>query len=216
MHWIDPDYLPETTGTVDLFLLNPRGEADGLILDDGMEVHFPPHMAKEVVAALKSGDKVKIRGVRPRGTEMIAAVSLETANGTQIVDDGPPGENHEHKPGKKHAADARKPMEVEGIVRRPLHGPRGETRGALLEDGRIVRIPPHAAESIRNQLAAGKTLAASGQGVTNALGAVVDAEEIGASLAQLKPVKSKKKPHEHGEHKHGKHDEHSKKHAPAG
>jgi len=139
MHWIDPAYLPEITGTVDLFLLNPHGEADGLILADGMEVHFPPHMAKQVVAALKSGETVKIRGVRPRGTEMIAAVSLEAADGTQIVDQGPPDEDHDHKPGKKHAADAREPMDVEGVVKRLLHGPRGETRGALLED---ARMPP--------------------------------------------------------------------------
>jgi hypothetical protein len=52
MHWIDPAHLPETKGTVDRFLLNPHGDADGLLLTDGMEVHFPPHMAKKVVAAL--------------------------------------------------------------------------------------------------------------------------------------------------------------------
>jgi hypothetical protein len=214
MHWIDPACLPETTGTVDLFLLNPHGEADGLILVDGVEVHFPPHMAKLVVTALKSGDKVKIRGVRPRGTEMIAAVSLEAADGSQIVDLGPPREDHDHKPGKKHPADARKPMDVEGTVKRVLHGPRGETRGALLEDGRIVWMPPHAAESLHDLLAPGKKLAARGDGVTNALGTVVDAHEIGASLAHLKPVRPKK-PHEHAGHEHHKHDEHAKKHAPA-
>jgi hypothetical protein len=117
---------------VDLFLLNPRGEADGLILADGMEVHFPPHMAKQVVAALKFGDKVKIRGVRPRGTEMIAAVSLEAADGTQIVDQGPPDKDHDHKPGKKHAADARKRMDVEGVVKRLLHGARRAARCSMM------------------------------------------------------------------------------------
>ena len=29
MHWIDPDHLPEVAGTVDLFLVNKHGEADG-------------------------------------------------------------------------------------------------------------------------------------------------------------------------------------------
>ena len=28
------------------------------------------------------------------------------------------------------------------MVKHVLHGPRGEKRGALLEDGTIVRIPP--------------------------------------------------------------------------
>ena len=32
MHWIDPDHLPETSGVVDCFLQNIKGEADGLIL----------------------------------------------------------------------------------------------------------------------------------------------------------------------------------------
>jgi hypothetical protein len=38
-------------------------------------------------------------------------------------------------------------------------------------------------KSMHAHLAPGKPLAARGDGVTNALGAVVDAEEIGASLA---------------------------------
>jgi len=214
MHWIDPAHLPETNGTVDRFLLNPHGDADGLLLTDGMEVHFPPHMSKQVVAALKSGDKVKIRGIRPRGAEMVAAVSLEAIDGKQIIDQGPPKEGPDHKPGKKHATDAHKPMDVEGVVKHVLHGPRGEKRGALLEDGRIVRIPPHAADLLHELLAPGKKLAVRGEGLTNALGTVVDAHEISASLAHLRPVEPKK-PHEHAEHKHGKHDEHATKHAPA-
>jgi len=145
---------------------------------------------------------------------MVAAVSLEAADGTQIVDPGPPKEDHDHKPGKKHAAEAHKPMDVEGVVKRVLHGPRGEKRGALLEDGRIVRIPPHAADLLDELLAPGKKLAARGEGLTNVLGTVVDAHEIGATLAHLRPV-GPKKPHEHAEDKHGKHDEHTKKHAPA-
>jgi hypothetical protein len=35
MHWIDPDYLPEITGTVDQFLVNKHGGADGFLLTDG-------------------------------------------------------------------------------------------------------------------------------------------------------------------------------------
>ena len=55
MDWIDSAYLPETKGTLDRFLLNPHGDADGLLLTDGMEVHFPPHMSKPVVAATGGG-----------------------------------------------------------------------------------------------------------------------------------------------------------------
>jgi hypothetical protein len=31
MHWLDPDHLPETTGTLGRFLLNPHGETGGMI-----------------------------------------------------------------------------------------------------------------------------------------------------------------------------------------
>jgi hypothetical protein len=214
MHWIDSAYLPETKGTLDRFLLNPHGDADGLLLTDGMEVHFPPHMSRPVVAAFKSGDKVKIRGVRPRGTEMVAAVSLEAADGKQIIDLGPSEEPHGRGHGKGHASDASEPMDVEGVVQRVLHGPKGETRGALLEDGRIVRIRPHTADLLHELLAHGKKLAARGEGLTNALGTVLDANEIGVSLANLLPVEPKKA-QQHGEHKHGKHGGHEKKHAPS-
>ena len=77
MHWIDPAYLPETKGTVDRFLINAHGDAEGLMLRDGKEVHFPRHLAKRVLAVFKPGDPIKVRGVRPRGVDMIAAVSLQ-------------------------------------------------------------------------------------------------------------------------------------------
>src|SRR6266699_615109 len=53
MHWIDPAQLPQTKGVVERFLLNPHGELDGLILHDGTEVHFPPHLSTAVGKALK-------------------------------------------------------------------------------------------------------------------------------------------------------------------
>jgi hypothetical protein len=220
MHWIDPAHLPETKGTVDRFLINPHGDADGMLLKDGTEVHFPPHMSKPVVAALKPGDPVKVRGVRPRGVDMVAAVSLQVGDATPIVDHGPPKEDHghkkdgDHKSEKKPGPDKHKRTDVEGVVKRVLHGPKGEKHGALLEDGRIVRLPPHAAASLHDKLAPGHKLAARGASLTNALGTVVDAHEIGASLSALHAVEPKK-PGEHAEHKPAKHDEKAKKHEPA-
>ena len=101
MHWIDPDHPPETKGTVDRFLINPHGDADGLLLAGGKEVHFPPHMSKLVVAALKPGDHVIVRGVRPRDVDMVAAVSLQADDATPIVDHGPPKPGGAHKEDKK-------------------------------------------------------------------------------------------------------------------
>jgi hypothetical protein len=60
-------------------------------------------------------------------------------------------------------------------------------------------MPPHTAEALYDSPAPGHKLAARGEGLTNALGTVVAAKEIGASLSALHPVEPKK-PGEHAEH----------------
>ena len=143
MHWIDPNHLPETSGVVDCFLLNGEGEADGLVLKDGTEVHFPPHMGSDILAAVRPGSTVQVRGVRPRGVAMVAAVSIAPEEGARIVDTGPPNDDGARKAARKRAHARRTNMEAHGVVRQLLHGPKGEVRGVLLEDGRSGRFPPH-------------------------------------------------------------------------
>ena len=197
MRWIDPSYLPETTGAVDRFLINSHGDADGLLLKDGKEVHFPSHMSEAVLATVKTGDAVKVRGLRPRGVDMVVAVSIQAGDRPSIVDNGPPRKEgphkgHDHKEDKHIKPQTHKRTDVEGVVTHVLHGPKGEKRGALLEDGIIVRMPAHAAESLHENLAPGRKLAARGAELSNDLGTVVDAHEIGVSLAALHPVEPKK------------------------
>ncbi len=213
MHWIDPDHLPKTEGTVDRFLINPHGEIDGILLASDVEVHVPPHLSSEIRAVVKPGAAITVYGVRPRHAEMIAAVAIEAGSGQRIVDNGPPKEKHgghdkkEHDRPKHDARAPYAPMEAEGTVRRSLHGPKGETRGVLLEDGRIIRIPPHEAQECEPLLRLGACLAARGPGLTVDGATVIDAKELGASAASLKPVRPKKpegdgkrpKPHKAGE-----------------
>lgn len=47
----DLQQLPATKGTVSRYTLTPRGDVDGLILADGTEVHFPPHLSTQLVYA---------------------------------------------------------------------------------------------------------------------------------------------------------------------
>ncbi len=217
MHWIDPDHLPKSEGTVDRFLLNPHGEIDGLLLTDGMEVHVPPHLSSEIRAAVQPGTPIAVYGVRPRHAEMIAVVAIEAGPGKRIVDNGPPKKEGEHgkdeHDGPKHGAKAQHaPMEAEGMVRRSLHSPKGEVRGALLEDGRIICVPPHEAKECEPLLKPGARLATRGPGLTVDGATVIDAKELGASMTSLKPMKPKKpegdgkhpKPHQ-DDGKHPKH-----------
>jgi hypothetical protein len=93
MHWVDPDFLPDTKGRVERFIVNPHGEIDGLILtyDDKkvVLVHVPPHLDREIETSVRPGDEIRVRGIRPRNADMIAAIALTTADGRTIVDDGP-------------------------------------------------------------------------------------------------------------------------------
>jgi hypothetical protein len=198
MHWLDPDYLPEVSGTVDRFLLNLRGDADGMILTDGTEIHFPPHMSAEICCAIRPNDVIKVRGVRPRSAGLIAAVAIETADGKRIVDNGPPKDHQDE--GKRHKRAAKvkhEPMQAEGTVRLVLHGPKGDVRGALLEDGQIVRIAPPEADRIQHLLSPGTRLAVRGEGLASEFGTVIDAREAGASQDSLQPLKPKDGKHRH-------------------
>jgi hypothetical protein len=184
MHWLDPDYLPETSGTLKQFLLNPHGEIDGMILKDGTEVHFPPHMSKKIEKAVATGDKIKVRGVKPRDADVIAGVALETAKGKRIVDDGP--DDHEH-PTAKHL-NGGKPCDMTGTVQQALHGPKGETRGVLLESCEIIRFPKHEAKQLASLLKPGMNLSARGRATITKFGNVLEAHEIGPAGKNLRKV----------------------------
>jgi hypothetical protein len=167
-----------------------------MMLTDGTEVHFPPHMARDVCRAVSGKNApVHVRGVRPRTGDLIAAVAIDTADG-RIIDNGPP-DKEKHKPGPK--AD-RKPMTAEGRIRRVLHGPKGEARGVLLDDGCIVRFPPHEATDRAALLTPGGPFAARGEGIAFDLGTVIEAHAIGPGMNGLQPIRPKKPKHEGPKH----------------
>src|ERR1700692_3650365 len=173
MYWIDPDYLPEITGTIDQFLVNKHGEADGFLLTDGGEVHVPPHLSSRLLRDVRPGSQVKVRGVRPRGVQMIAAVAIDTPKG-RILDEGPEVRDDDEACEKPTHG----PMSAQGIVKQSIHGPKGETRGAVLADGRIIRLPPHEAERFSALLTKGARISVSGEGEAPWFGTVRRAPEI--------------------------------------
>ncbi len=71
---------------------------DGLILDDGTEVHLPPHLGAQLVAAVKPGDVVTIHGLRARAVPMVQAVS--------ITNDATGKHRHRHRAGRRRQRKA--------------------------------------------------------------------------------------------------------------
>jgi hypothetical protein len=176
----DLQQLPATKGTVSRYTLTPRGDVDGLILADGTEVHFPPHLSTQLVYAIKPGDAVTVRGLKALSAPLIAAIAITNdTTGYTVVDMGPgagPG------PGPR---GAQQPMSVQGRVQMSLHGPRGELNGAMLEDGTILRLSPPEAQRLAALLMPGETIVVQGDGLTTAMGRVVEVQAIGPSQGQL-------------------------------
>ncbi|MBK4735000.1 hypothetical protein [Noviherbaspirillum pedocola] len=176
MHWIDPESLPETRGIVTRFLLNPHGELDGIVLRSRrrQQVHFPPHLSKQVARHVALGDEVRVRGVKPRGADMIAAVAIVAKSGKVILDEGPKHDGE--KPRRPHTE--RRAMEASGEVLLSLFGPKGELRGALLDNGTSLRMPPHAAAELVTYLTPGAHVQAWGHGTRNRHGCAIEVDEI--------------------------------------
>ena len=69
-------------------------------------------------------------------------------------------------------------MEVSAAVLMSLYGPKGELRGALLDDGTALRMPPHAAKELQAYLQPGVHVQAWGQAVRNKYGCTMDVHDI--------------------------------------
>jgi hypothetical protein len=163
----DTASLPATRGIVRQYLLTGRGDVDGLVLADGTEVKLAPHLSAQVVYVIRPGDAVTVRGLRARSLPLVDAASITNdATGATVTDAGPP----------RRSGDE---ATISGTVSMPLHGKRGETNGALLDNGTIVRLPPHEAARWSTLLQKGRTMSVRGALSGGALGTVIEARAIG-------------------------------------
>ena len=174
----DPAQLPAFKGKVAQYTLTPRGDVDGLILDDGTEVHVPPMVSTELVFAVRPGDNVTIHGLKARAEPMIAAASITNdATGTTVA----------ARFGRGRGWRAQ-PLEDTSKVKEVLHEPQGNMNGVLLEDGTVVRMPPREAERLGATLGVGEPLVVRGVGIASPLGKVILARQVGPDQAHLSDI----------------------------
>ncbi len=186
----DPAQLPAIQGKVAEYSLTPRGDVDGLILDDGTEVHTAPHLGTQLVYAVKPGDAVTVRGLKARAIPMVQAMSVKNdVTGATVTDTGAGGPPGPH--------DAQRMLSATGRIKAQLHGPRGDLNGALLEDGTIVRLPPPEAQRLASKLAAGLPMTVQGNGFAGPLGRVIEARSIGPDAAHLAQLAGPPRPPGH-------------------
>ena len=166
---------------VQQWLLNPNGEVDGLLLADGTQVAFPPHLSASVQQAMKLGDAVQVSGWRTPGAPVLSAARLN-ANGRSVVDQPPAPGSAPRDPAALTA------MSASGRVARPLYTGRGDVNGVMLDDGSIVRFPPHVGAELAAMLQPGSTLHAKGWGSRGPLGSAIEATAIGPTADGLRAL----------------------------
>jgi hypothetical protein len=87
------DARMKVEGVVAELLTNPKGDVDGLKLDDKTEVKFPPHLGAELKAMAKPGEKVLVAGrrhVTPKGDVHLHADRIEIASTGAVIERRPP------------------------------------------------------------------------------------------------------------------------------
>lgn len=77
---------------------NRRGQADGLVLDDGTEVGFPPHRSEAVRAAIREGARVEATGAWQGRRRLHAYTIFDVASGAFVGAHEPPDEQPGQNP----------------------------------------------------------------------------------------------------------------------
>jgi hypothetical protein len=186
---VNDEQLPHVTSSVERFLVNPDGDADGMILFNGVEVYFAPYLSTAVLTAVRVGDRITIYGVLPMAEPMIVATVIEAANGERIEDRGVPIRNPSQEQQQRGSKERETTLlQVEALVRRTLHGPLGETRGVLLDDGTSVTLPALAGQDLSDLLSPASWLTVRGEGIFTELGTAIRADQIGRSAAAMRPL----------------------------
>jgi hypothetical protein len=154
-------------GTVKEFTTAPRGEVDGLMLSDGTSVHWPPHLQDRFKDLAARGDRVRASGYWETGPAGDAKLEVSTLTnlGTDKSADNP----DRPAPGRAGEATA-ETQTVRGKIDRFTTAPRGETDGAVLDNGTWLHWPPHLQDRFTDVLKVGDRVRAAGRTETGPAG----------------------------------------------
>jgi hypothetical protein len=168
---------PSITGAVKQYLLTPVGDVEGVELQDGTDVRFPPHMGAALATIVRPGDRVSVMGFvapqTPYGRAVKALTVTNLATNQSVVDQPP---TVPPCPPWLRGASMRE-MTVSGTLDHYILNDRGDIDGLILSSGYEVKFPPHIGMAVAMALAQqpSATIQAGGYGTSNAFGTVVDA-----------------------------------------
>jgi stage V sporulation protein SpoVS len=168
---------PSITGTVKQYLLTPVGDVEGLELQGGTDVRFPPHMGAALAAIVKPRDRVDVLGFVTAPTaygRAVKALTITNIATHQSVVDQPPAAP---PPPPWLRGVSMRQMTLSGTLEHYILNDRGDIDGLILNNGYEVKFAPPVAMAAAIALAQqpSATIQASGYGTTNGFGTVVDA-----------------------------------------
>lgn len=169
----EPTWAAE--GTVERFLLDPRGEVEGLFLAGGIHLYVTSRAADQLIRSFKRGDAVRIYGrlfteERLVQADVIANLTSGTMFTVPLRLDLP---LHEQQ------ALSVTEMSAAGTIRAFLYHPmKNIIHGMLLSDDTQVRFPLDASPQLRSSFRLGDRLMVRGNGTTNQFGRAVEALAI--------------------------------------
>jgi hypothetical protein len=158
-------------------LLTPVGDVEGVELQDGTDVRFPPHMGAALTAIVKPGDRVNVIGFVAPATaygRAVKALTITNVATSQYVVDQPP--TAPPPPPWLRGANMRE-MTASGRLDHYILNDRGDIDGLILNDGCEVKFAPPVGPTVAMALTQQPSamIQASGYGTTNGFGTVVDA-----------------------------------------
>lgn len=173
-------------GTVERFILDPRGEVEGLLLVGGIHLYVTSRAADQLVSTFAPGNLVQVYGrlftdERLVQADAVTNVTTGTTFSVPLRLDLPMQE--------QERTLSMTEMTAAGTIRAFFYHPLKKVlQGLLLSDGTQVRFPPDASQTLRQSFHIGEPVAARGNGTTNRFGRAVEALAIGRSSGALVPV----------------------------
>lgn len=163
-------------GRVNRVLVNPYGEADGLLLSSGAIVRFPAHMSDRLTASVRAGDTVSVQGSARAPGQEVKAWSIRNARSGQTVVAEPKPWGQVQAPKFMRYA-ALQPINARGTVTHVMLGKRGEAKQLVFGDGTVARLGKHLAYQA-GAVRPGMTVSLRGRGTTTPHGRGIEVETI--------------------------------------
>jgi len=177
---------PVAEGEVRCYVLDPRGDVEGLILKDGAHMYITSRAADKLVNAIKPGQHVRVHGQRHEGDLLVHAdVILNVTTGTIFTVpfrlDLPAPEQEQHL--------SMTEMTAQGTIQVLLvHAMKGIVQGMMLSDGTQVRLPPDVNDELRRSFRVGVHVLVEGNGTANEHGRCLEALAMSLNGGKLTPL----------------------------